>query len=66
MTFLTSEKPFWPKSTWDLSLDTMLALQHVSVINDLKGIKECRDKGKAVKQRKRSQSVSCSVMSDSL
>lgn len=51
MTYFSLEKPFWPKSTWDLSLDTMLALQNVSVINDLKGIKGCRNRGKAVKKQ---------------
>ena len=29
----------------------MLALEQVSVINDLKGTKECRNKGKAVKKQ---------------
>ena len=35
---------FWPKSFCDLSLATTLALEQVSVINDLKEIKECRNK----------------------
>ena len=37
MTFLTKENPFWPKPFCDLSLAAILALEHVSVINDLKG-----------------------------
>ena len=35
---------FWPKLFCDLSLATMLALEQVSVTNDLKGTKECRNK----------------------
>ena len=41
---------FWSKTFCDLSLATMLALQQVSVINDLKGGKDCRNERKAVKK----------------
>ena len=42
---------FWSKTFCDLSLVTMLALKQVSVINDLKGRKDCRNEGKAVKKQ---------------
>ena len=51
MAFLTQENPFWPKPFCDLNLATKLALEQVSVINDLKGTKECRNKEKAVKKQ---------------
>ena len=36
----------------DISLATMLALEQVSVINDLKGTKECRNReSKTVKEQ---------------
>ena len=50
MVFLTREKSFWPKAFCDLSLATMFALEQVSVINDLKGTKECRNREEAVEQ----------------
>ena len=46
MVFLSEEKQFC-----DLSLATRLALEQASVVNDLKGTKECRNKGKAVKKQ---------------
>ena len=46
MAFLTEEK-----SVWDPSLVTVLALKQVSVINNLKRTKECRNRAKAVKQQ---------------
>ena len=39
-------KPFF-----GLSLATVLALEQLSVITDLKGTKECRNRGKAVKKQ---------------
>ena len=42
---------FWSKTFCDLSLATMLVLKQVSVINDLKGRKDCRHEGKAVKKQ---------------
>ena len=46
MAFLTEEKPFWPKAFCDLSLATVLALEQVSVINDLKGEKRIQEQRK--------------------
>ena len=37
MAFLTEESPFWPKPFCDLRLATVLAVEQVSVISDLKG-----------------------------
>ena len=36
---------FWPKAFCDLSLATMLALELVSVVKDIEGIKESRNEG---------------------
>ena len=47
----SSMTSFWSKTFCDLSLATVLALKQVSVINDLKGRKDCRNEGKAVKIR---------------
>ena len=51
MACLIEEKPFWPKPFCDLSLATMLALEWVSVINDLRG-----NEG-MLEQRKSSQEI---------
>ena len=40
-----------PKPFCDLSLVSMLALEQVSVINDLKGTKGFRNKEKAIKKQ---------------
>ena len=45
------KKSFLPKPSWDLSVAAILALQQMSVINDLRGTKECRDREKEVKQQ---------------
>ena len=46
MAFLTRDW-FWPKPFCDLSLVTVLALELVSIINDLKRTKEFRNREKA-------------------
>lgn len=47
MAFLTEEKSFWYPS-----LVTVLVLKQVSVINNLKRTKECRNRAKAVKKQR--------------
>ena len=48
MAFLTQVNSFWPKPSQNKF--TMLALEQVLVINDLKGTRECRNREKAVKR----------------
>ena len=44
--FLDRKSHLWPKSFCDLSLATMLTLEQVSIINNLQGTKECKNKTK--------------------
>ena len=48
---VVQQKLFWSKPFCGLSLATMLALEQVSIINNLKGTKECRNREKAAKQQ---------------
>lgn len=53
---------FWPMPFRDLSLATMLALELVSVIKDIEGTKECRDKGLLSGKRSNKRKDAASVL----
>ena len=48
--FLGIREPFWLKPFYDLNLATVLAIEHVSVINDFKGSEWMQEQRKSCQE----------------
>ena len=49
--FLDIREAIWTQALGDLSLASVFALEHISVINELNWIKKCRNRKKVAKQQ---------------